>query len=187
MGGNEFRYFDIKSIRYQTEYVKRIDYAVPNYNVYLYPSENRESKPYFYWQDFNGKYYIAFQEGHKPDTEADYVNVYFTLPSDQEIRGGEIYVSGGLNNWVFDKTNLMRYNPLTKTYECTMLLKQGWYNYEYVFLKNGETNGTASLFEGSHYETENDYVVLIYYRNPRDRYDRVIGTAIANTLNKLTN
>jgi hypothetical protein len=187
MGGNEFRYFDIKSIKYQTEYVKRIDYAVPNYNVYLQPSENREFKPYFYWQDFNGKYYIAFQEGHKPDIESDYVNVYFTLPSFQEIGGGKMYVSGSLSNWTFDKNNLMTYNPANKAYECNMLLKQGWYNYEYTFLKDGETNSTSSLFEGSHYETENDYVVLIYYRNPRDRYDRVIGTVISNTLNKLAN
>jgi hypothetical protein len=186
-GGNEYRYFDIKSIRYQTEYVKKIDFVIPNYNVYLYPSENRELKPYFYWQDFNGKYYIAFQEGHKPDIESDYVYVYFTLPSDKIVSGGKMYISGSLNNWAFDKNNLMTYNPEKKEYECMMLLKQGWYNYEYVFLKDGETNGTATLFEGSHYETENDYIVLIYYRNPRDRYDRVIGTAIANTLNKLTN
>jgi len=186
-GGNEYRYFDIKSIRYQTEYVKRIDYAVPNYNVYLYPSENREFKPYFYWKDFNGKYYIAVQEGQKPDIDADYVNVYFTLPCDQMISGGKMYVSGSLNNWTFDNNNVMTYNPARKEYECTLLLKQGWYNYEYVFLKDGATNGTATIFEGSHYETENDYIVLIYYRNPRDRYDRVIGNAIANTLNKLTN
>jgi len=186
-GGNEYRYFDIKSIRYQTEYVKKIDYVVPNYNIYLYPSENREFKPYFYWQDFNGKYYIAFQEGHKPDIESDYVYVYFTLPSDQAIQGGNMYISGNLNSWAFNKNNLMTYNSDRREYECTMLLKQGWYNYEYVFLKDGETAGTATLFEGSHYETENDYVVLVYYRNPHDRYDRVIGTAIANTLNKLTN
>ena len=186
-GGNEYRYFDIKSIRYQTEYVKRIDYAVPNYNVFLAPSENREFKPYFYWQDFNGKYYIAIQEGQKPDIDADYVYVYFTLPSDQAVKGGRMYVSGGLNNWNFDNNNLMKYNPVRKEYECTMLLKQGWYNYEYVFLKDNETNGTASLFEGSHYETENDYIVLVYYRNPQDRFDRVIGSVTANTLNKLTN
>jgi hypothetical protein len=186
-GGNEYRYFDIKSIRYKSEYVKQIDFASPNYNVYLYPSDNRELKPYFYWQDFNGKYYIAFQEGHKPDIEADYVYVYFTLPSDKFISGGKMYVSGSLNNWAFDKNNLMLYNSERKAYECTMLLKQGWYNYEYVFQKDGEANGIATVFEGSHYETENDYIVLIYYRNPRDRYDRVIGTAIASTLNKLTN
>ncbi|MCX6321158.1 MAG: DUF5103 domain-containing protein [Bacteroidia bacterium] len=186
-GGNEYRYFDIKSIRYQTEYVKRIDYVIPNYNVYLYPSENREFKPYFYWKDFNGKYYIAVQEGQKPDIDADYVYVYFTLPSKQMISGGKMYVSGNLNNWIFDKNNLMAYNPERGEYECTMLLKQGWYNYEYVFLKYGATDGTATISEGSHYETENDYIVLIYYRNPRDRYDRVIGSVTANTLNRLSN
>jgi hypothetical protein len=185
-GGNEYRYFDIKSIRYQTEYVKRIDYSAPNYNVYLYPSENREFKPYFYWKDFNGKYFIAFQEGQKPDIDADYVYVYFTLPSNQKISGGNMYVSGALNNWAFDKNNQMIYNSERKEYECSMLLKQGWYNYEYVFLKDGSTNGTATLFEGSHYETENDYLVLVYYRNPHGRYDRVIGSVISNTLNRLT-
>jgi hypothetical protein len=187
LGGNEFRYFDIKSIRYQSENVKRIDFASPNYNVFLYPSENREFKPYFYWKDFNGKYYIAFQEGKKPEIEADYVYVYFSLPSDQVVPGGNVYISGALNNWIFDKNNLMNYNVQAKQYECTMLLKQGWYNYEIAFVKNGESKPGTTMFEGSHYETENDYVVLVYYRNPRDRYDRVIGTGIANTLNKLTN
>lgn len=187
MGGNEYRYFDIKSIRYQTEYVQKIDFAAPNYNVYLYPSENREFKPYFYWQDFNGKYYIAIQEGQKPDIDADYVYVYFTLPSKQMISGGKMYISGNLNNWAFNKNNLMTYNSEKGEYECTMLLKQGWYNYEFVFMRDGTFDGTATIFEGSHYETENDYLVLIYYRNSRDRYDRAIGSVTANTLNRLTN
>ena len=187
-GGNEYRYFDIKSIRHPTEYVKRIDYVIPNYNVYLYPSDDREFKPYFYWKDFDGKFFIAIQEGQKPEIEADYVYVYFSLPSKQEIPGGKIYVSGELNNWTFDKNNLMTYNKERREYECTMLLKQGWYNFEYVFLKDGdESDGTASLFEGSHYETENDYSVFMYYRNPLERYDRVIGTFTTNTLNRIAN
>jgi hypothetical protein len=185
-GGNEFRNFDIKSIRYQTEYVKKIDYLFPNYNVYLTTSENREFKPYFYSKDFNGKYFIAIQEGKDPNIDADYVNVYFTLPSKQIITGGNIYVSGGLNDWSFNKNNRMTYNQERGEYECTMQLKQGWYNYEFVFLKDGDTDGTASLFEGSHYETENDYLVLIYYRNPRERYDRAVGSVIANTLNRMS-
>ena len=113
--------------------MKRIDFVIPNYNVYLHPSENREFKPYFYWQDFNGKFYVAYQEGQKPDIDADYIYVYFTLPSKQIIAGGNIYVSGALNNWAFNKNNLMTYNSDRSEYECTMLLKQGWYNYEYVF------------------------------------------------------
>lgn len=186
-GGNEFRYFDIKSIRYQTEFVKRIDFVNGTYNVFLSPSESREFKPYFYWQDFNGKYYVAIQEGKKFDIDADYVNVFFTLPSREIISGGNMYISGALNNWNFDSRNKMAYNKDKNEYECTMLLKQGWYNYEYVFLREGSTDGTSSLFEGSHYETENDYTVLIYYRNPQDRYDRAVGAVTFNTLNRLSN
>jgi hypothetical protein len=186
MGGNEYRYFDIRSLRYQTEYVKEIEYNSPFYNVILTTSESREFKPYFYWQDFNGKYYIAVQEGRDSDTDADYVYVYFTLSSRQSVPGGDIYVSGNLNNWALNSNNKMTYNYARGEYECTMLLKQGWYNYEYVFLENNSSAGNSSLFEGSHYETENDYIVLIYYRNPRDRYDRVIGSVTANTLNRMT-
>ena len=186
IAGNEFRYFDIKSIRYQSEFVRKIDYTAPYYNIFLAPSETREFKPYFYWQDFNGKYYIASGEGRDPETDADYVYVYFTLPSKYMIAGGSMYVSGGLNNWNFDKNNLMDYNPQQGQYECTMLLKQGWYNYEYVFLRKGDTEGVATVFEGSHYETENDYIVLVYYRDPQERYDRVISTAATNTSNRLT-
>ena len=186
MGGNEFRYFDIKSIRYKTEYVRIIDYQAPYYNVYLNPSDNREAKPYFYWQDFNGKYYVAVQEERNPDTDADYVNVYFTLPSKYRVDGGDMYISGAFNNWAFNENNRMIYNFKDEQYECTILLKQGWYNYEYVFLKDGDNEGVASLFEGSHYETENDYMVIVYYRNPRERYDRIIGTSAVNTLNRLS-
>jgi hypothetical protein len=186
-GGNEFRYFDIKSLRYQSEYVKSIDYASPGFNVFLFPSLNREFKPYFYNPDFNGKYYIATQEGRDFDTDADYANVYFTLPSKQKIAGGNLYVSGALNNWAYNETNLMTYNPVSGQYECTMLLKQGYYNYEFAFLKDGTSDGTATLFEGSHYETENDYLVLVYFRNPQDRYDRLIGTGLSNSINKPAN
>jgi hypothetical protein len=185
-GGNEFRYFDIKSIRYQSEYVRKIDYLISNYHVYLFPSDNREFKPYFYWHDFNGKYYIAVQEQKNPDTDADYVYVYFTLPCDYMIEGGKVYLSGALNNWSFDSNNVMNYSNEHKAYECVMLLKQGWYNYEYVFRKDGSNDSVATLFEGSHYETENDYSVIVYCRNPRERYDRVLGIQTVNTLNNLT-
>ena len=185
-GGNEFRYFDIKSIRYKSEFVKDIQFIYSNYNVYLYPSDNREFKPYFYWQDFNGKYYIAIQEEKNAETDADYVNVYFTLPSKFPVEGGKMYVSGAFNNWEFNNNNLMAYSPEHEAYECVILLKQGWYNYEYVFLNDKKPDGVASKFEGSHYETENDYTVVVYYRNPLERFDRVIGTQTVNTLNKMT-
>jgi hypothetical protein len=184
-GGNEYRYFDIRSIRYLSEYIRRIDFSAPNYNVFLTSSENRGSKPYFYRQDFNGKFYIAVQEGRNNDTDADYLNVYFTLPSFYPVENGSVHVSGALSGWSFGDHNRMIYNFEKQQYECTMLLKQGWYNYEYVYLKKGESRGSASTFEGDHYETENDYLILVYYRNPRERYDRLIGSATINTLNRI--
>jgi hypothetical protein len=186
-GGNEFRYFDIKSIRYQSEFIKSIVFTNPNYNILLHPSENREFKPYFYSQDLNGKYYVASQEGQNGETDADYVYVYFSLPSKEKISSGNIYVSGNFNNWQFNKDNKMAYNSNNQQYECSILLKQGWYNYEYLFFNNGSNISDEMKFEGSHYETENDYTFLVYYHNPRERYDRLIAHFTANTLNKVSN
>lgn len=184
-GGNEFRYFDIKSIRYQSEYIRSIDFLDRDFHVRLTPSENREFKPYFYWQDFNGKYIVAHQEGRDPDTDADYVNVYFSLPASNPVPGGKLYVSGAFNNWMLNENNLMVYEPATSSYQTTVLLKQGWYNYEYVFLPEGSATA-VSKFEGDHFETENDYTILVYYRNPRDRYDRLTGSLTLNTLNRIS-
>jgi hypothetical protein len=186
-GGNEFRHFDIRSIRYQSQYIRSIDYVGRGYNIFLHPSEDREFKPYFYNPDFNGKYYVAIQEGRDFDVDADYVNVFFTLPSRQMIAGGKMYVSVALNNWNFDNNNLMTYNASARQYECVMLLKQGYYNYEYAFLNDGSTDGSVSFFEGHHYQTENDYIVLVYYRNPQERYDRLIGMNMVNSINKPSN
>ena len=77
----EFRYFDIRSIKYLSENLVSIDFIPPNYHFFLKPSENRQLKPYFYYKDFNGKYYIATSQGKEVDTDADYAYVYFTLNS----------------------------------------------------------------------------------------------------------
>lgn len=184
-GGNEFRYFDIRSIRYLSEYVRKIDYSAPAYHVFLTPSENRLSKPYFYWKDFNGRYYVAVQEGRDHNIEADYLNVYFTLPSANPDREGDIYITGALTGWVLNEETRMIFNPSARQYEATLLLKQGWYNYSYSFVRKGAVALNSTAVEGSHYETENEYLVIVYYRNPRERYDRVIGTAGINTLNRV--
>jgi hypothetical protein len=98
-----------------------------------------------------------------------------------------MYVSGALTDWTFNGSSLMTYDPVKAEYQCSMLLKQGWYNFEYIFLKNENKTVEPSVFEGNHYETENDYLILVYYRNPRDRHDRIIGSLIVNTTRKSQN
>ena len=121
------------------------------------------------------------------ETDADYVWVTFTLPSKYKVTGGNMYVTGALSDWAFDNNNLMTYDPEKAEYQCSMLLKQGWYDFEYIFVKDGERSGEPSVFEGNHYETENDYLIMVYYRNPRDRYDRLIGSLIVSTAGKNQN
>jgi hypothetical protein len=186
-GGNEYRYFDIKSLHYQTEFIRKIDFADDRYQIFLTPSDNREFKPYFFEKDLNGKYYVAIKEGKNMETDADYVYVYFTLPSKNMIEGGDMYVSGALANWAFTSANKMIYDQAKGEYQCSMLIKQGWYNYEYIFLKKGDKTAEPSFFEGNHYETENDYLILVYYRSPRERYDRVVATTVAKSLKQEKN
>ncbi|MBM3420754.1 MAG: DUF5103 domain-containing protein [Bacteroidetes bacterium] len=180
-GGNEFRQFDIRSFRYQSEFVRDVTYDGSINHINLTPSENREFKPYFYRPDFNGKYVVGVQEGVNPSIDADYAMVYFTLPATLKIEGGNIHIAGEFTRWTPLPENLMRYNYETRQYEGALMLKQGWYNYEYLFVPGGQAVNERRWFEGSHYETENEYLVLVYYRARNSRYDRLIGTVLVRT------
>ena len=182
--GNEYRWFDIKSVRYQSPYVKNITYSGGHFNVFLFPDQVKASSRYFYEEDLNGKYFIEIQEEQKDDTEADYVYVNFSLPYDAPIMGGDFYVMGSLSVSEYSEKNRLKYNFENKSYELTLLLKQGYYNYRYEYLKHGKVAGDASITEGNYYETENDYLILVYHRGSSSRYDRLIGYQIANSLKK---
>ncbi len=180
--GNEYRYIDIKSIRYMAEMVQKIDYQPPRYHIFLYPDATRDNGRYFYHKDLNGRFYIEVQEGVNRDTESDYVHVHFTLPMDVPFVDGNLYVSGAMNNWEFNDINKMEYNFETKTYELNLLLKQGYYNYEYAFIRDDSLFPDAAFLEGSYYETENDYVVYVYLSTNSSRYDRLIAYQILNSI-----
>ena len=180
-GGNEFRYFDIKTIRQTRQNVRTIDFVNGIYHALLLPSEDREFKPYFFNEDFNGRYVVAMEESNEPDREADYVWVWFTLPAYSELRGGSVYVAGDFCGWQHGPANRMTWNPARGCYEASLLLKQGWYNYEYLFIPAGGSGPEGYAFEGSHWETENDYLILTYFRDPTRRYDRLTGITLANT------
>jgi len=180
--GNEYRWFDIKSMRYQSPYVKNINFNKDHFTVNLFPDQIKASASYFYEQDLNGKYYVEIQEETDDNINADYVYVNFTLPYKFPENGGEFYVMGNLTGQTFSGLNRMIYNFQTHSYELQLLLKQGYYNYRYEFLKTGKSSGDASYTEGNYYETENDYIILVYHRGSSSRFDRLIGYQIVNSL-----
>ena len=62
-----------------------------------------------------------------------------------------------------------------------MLLKQGYYEYQYLFVPTNSLKGDVSIIEGSHIATENEYNVRVYYRKPSDLHDTLIGLEYGNS------
>ncbi len=183
-GGNEFRWFDIKSLRYQSPYIKDIVFKKNNYYVELFPDPIKSNKVYFYEEDLNGKFYIEVQEQENDDTDADYVWVDFNLPMAVPMAGEDIYVSGALTNWNYAPENKMKYDLEKKQYNLRLLLKQGYYNYQYGVVGQNSQSANMENLEGNYYETENDYIILVYHHSITSRYDRLIGYQIANSLHR---
>ncbi len=181
-GGNEFRFFDIKSIRYHSERIYKVTTDTLGNHVELYTDEKRTFKRYYSQPDMNGDFLIKIQEGRDSEVEADYCYVKFFLPYDVPFTDGNLYVFGGFNAWKCNTENLLHYNAKRFGYECTLYLKQGYYNYEYIFLKDGETAGDETIIEGMHYDTENDYSIYVYHRQPGTFYDQLIGIKRLNSM-----
>jgi len=174
-GGNEFRNFDIKSMRYQSERIALIDYDYQGNHVYLHTDERRNFKQYTRDDDLNGKFYREKEGADFSDTEADYTYVHFTLPYEHPLVTGNLYIFGALTNFDFTDEGMLKYDYEEGIYETSLYLKQGYYNYAYVFLEDGTEAGDMTLVEGNHWDTDNEYIILVYYREPGTYYDQMVG------------
>lgn len=185
-GGNEFRYFDTRSLRTYTERIKNIYKDESNKNhVELTDEENKSSKNYIFYPDFNGSFFIKNKDmtGNQ-DLEADYVYVHFFLPYEVPAADGNFYLLGKLCNWKLDKANKLVYDYKLKGYTCTLYIKQGYYNYVYAFLRDKTKAGDETVTEGNHWETENDYSIYVYHRKRGTYYDQLIGIRRMNSRKK---
>jgi hypothetical protein len=182
--GNEFRYFDNRTNRVNGENVLATEFHRPYYHKTLMTDEVRANKRFFSYRDMNGRFAVESQDPQvrEFDTECDYAFVHFSLPLESPLLGGSVNVFGALNNWNANKTNEMTWNFDTSAYELTMLLKQGYYNYIYVYVPQGSASADHTNIEGSFWETENDYQIFVYYREMSGRYDRLIGYRQLNSV-----
>lgn len=179
-GGNEYRNFDIKSVKYQSPRIKNMFFSMDTFRVELYEDSWRIRKPYLSDQDLNGKYFIENSRGIDKNTDGEYVKVSFTLPADF-LPDGDIHIYGALTNWKLNNSSKMEYDFSSKSYVKTILLKQAYYNYIYVFYNKEFGIIDQAFVENNHFETENDYQVLVYYTGASSRFDRLIGFKSANS------
>nr|WP_317044671.1 type IX secretion system plug protein domain-containing protein [Flavobacterium cyanobacteriorum] len=182
--GNEYLNFDNKDIRNAVNNVLRIT-AGEIYNTILYPNEARGSQPYTFFPDVNGNFLVRNINLNvtNPNLEADYSWVFFSLSAPAYFGKEDIYIGGMFNNYAKTPEFKMDFNKETGRYEKAIMVKQGFTSFQYILAdKNGKING-ADAVDGNYFQTENDYNVLVYYRENNDRYDRVIGIGTANSEN----
>ena len=185
LAGNEFLYFDSKSIRNTTLNIAKVEQGINLYHTYLYTNEERIDQPYTLFEDINGNFVIRTLTGQNNNTDADYSWVHFSLSCLENLDGKDVYISGNFNSWQLNDTNKLTYNLESGLYEGKLLLKQGFYNYQYV-TKNQDGVINNSDIDGSFFQTENDYTVLVYYKKFGSRYTKVIGVGYGNS-KKLNN
>lgn len=170
--GNEFHKFEILNVYQAGMNVDHMRWFDPYHHATLW-SDNVPQN-YLSTRDNNGAFYPRTQNQENNSTESEYVIVHFTLetpPIDDDI-----YVNGQWSNGETDQAYLMQYNEEYSCYETSVLLKQGYYEYQYI-TSDGSTTRTMNDF----WQTENEYQSMIYYREVGGRYDRIVGYSCVNT------
>lgn len=181
--GNEFLYFDNKNIRVASNYIAKIDSSTDIYNCLLYTNNARKNFPYTRFEDVNGNFVVNNANASNNEIEADYAWIYFSLSAPTYRLNKDIYITGMFNNYSLSPEYKMDYNEKKGIYEKPILIKQGFTNFQYVIADNKGVIDNENAIDGNFYQTENEYTVLVYYKENTARYDRIIGKGNANSLN----
>ncbi len=181
-GGNEFLNFDTKDLYASSSSIARVVMGTELYNHYLFTGYYRYNREYTYNPDIDGDFEIRTLQGNDMSTESEYTIVHFSLPFQPELGLDEVYVFGKFNNYELNNINKMTYNEASGMMEVAIEMKQGFYNYKYV-VKKGDGTVDLGAVSGNFNHTENNYLVLVYYRHFGDLYDSIIGIGTGNSQN----
>ena len=173
--GNEFRTVDIRNINYNSLTTSHIATVDDTLNAYLFPEKSRSSQVYLTTPDINGHFYLKNDDARfDSDLEMEYMNVHFKLDYPAKLFKADIYIYGQMTGWNLTDKYKMKWNDQKGRYENELYLKQGYYNYWYMY-KPFEGEPDVAVIEGSHSEADNEYSFFVYYTEPGQVYNRLIG------------
>lgn len=177
--GNEFHNFDSKETRVAGNGIRKVELN-ELFEHYLNTRLSRAEVPYTYYPDINGNFVVRAFNTINSDIEAEYIKTHFALKYFEDIGDKEIHLYGAFNDWSIDETTYMKYDEKTDTYRNTRLFKQGFYNYKFVLVDRDGSIDEGTI-DGNFWQTENDYTILVYYKAPGERFDRIIGVGRGNS------
>ncbi|MGZ3756719.1 MAG: type IX secretion system plug protein [Mucilaginibacter sp.] len=182
-GRYEFRHFDTRTLKLNSDRVARI-FRDTGYTVLLLGDPDRNAPGYSFQYDNDGNFFILNQDGSDPKRDADYTHVYFSLAANKTPNDGSAYIVGKFNDYRLDNRSKMAYEPIKGRFMANLLLKQGVYDYQYVWVDNNTGKPDDILLEGNHFETENDYQVLVYFHPANARWAELVSYRLLNTTKK---
>ena len=166
---NEYRKYEVLDVSHPTMGIDEIHWNGENYEAYPYVDEPRRN--YLYDEDANGAFLIRNSDNWQIETTCDYVWVVYRMKC-PPLPEGKMVIDGWWTTDANPKTYEMAYEAKTGMYTARVLQKQGYYAYQYLWqLPDGSKRMAPS--EGSFYQTENSYQVLVYYRGINDNYWRM--------------
>ena len=111
-----------------------------------------------------------------PETEADYHEVLFRFVSPR-LSGGDVVLEGEAFRHLPMEQRTLLYNEGEQRYEGKLLLKTGYQEYLPLFKPQGENRLLSQPTVGDHYQTKNQYTILVYHRSPSDQADRLVAAS----------
>jgi len=176
----EFRSFDIRPLAYTTEFVTSIDQTETETTVLLDLNKLYTHGSPISEVDANGYFIIDNDRYRDPEVSSEYCKVIFNLEHYREFED-ELYIIGAFSDWQAKEEYRLDYDSGRNLYLGSAYFKQGYYNYMFA-LKDKET-GIVSMdaAEGSWFETENDYLIIVYYREFGGFYDRILAVQKFNS------
>jgi hypothetical protein len=174
-GRYEFRHFDTRTLKLNSDRIARIYRDTAN-TVILLGDPVRDQLNYTFEYDNNGSFFINNTDNSRnPNTDADYAHMYFSLAANKSNKEGSAFVVGQFNDFRLDDASRMDYDASKGRFYTDLLLKQGVYDYAYVWADTRTGKPDDTVIEGTHFETENEYQLLVYYRPVGARWDELVG------------
>lgn len=179
--GLEFRDFDIRTLDFKGDFIKRIDRFPDRIEVTLKTDRSRYASQLNSRLDVNGRYLIDNTTVNRSLLQSEYCKVLFSISQNAPLEDEDVYIFGELTDWDLKPEFKMEYSEEAKAYYCETLLKQGYYNYMYQVVDRNTGRPSDHGFEGNWFETGNKYTILAYYRPFNTRYDRLMATITIDT------
>ena len=110
--------------------------------------------------------------------DAQYAEIEFRLETRENgagASGQKIYLVGDFNDWTISERNRVEFDEIENLWSGRAMAKQGEYAYKYVTLEDNRINDLS--LDRSFTFTRQEYVTLVYFRDPTRHFDRLLRVA----------